>query len=87
MNQVRTKSDSDIGTSITQICKRYFGFNAEFIGSTAYDDTVWKSVRARRPVCIDYPDSPVAHSLLEIADSVSRAFLPCQSDKVQGIAR
>jgi flagellar biosynthesis protein FlhG len=87
MNQVRTKSDSDIGTSITQICKRYFGFSAEFIGSTMYDDTVWKSVRSRRPVCVDYPDSPVAQSLQEIADSISRAFLPCSSERVQGIAR
>lgn len=87
MNQVRTKSDSDIGTSITQICKRYFGFSAEFIGSTMYDDAVWKSVRSRRPVCIDYPDSAVAQSLMEIADSVSRAFLPCSTDRVQGIAR
>ena len=51
MNQVRTKGDAEIGTSITQICKRYFGFNAEFIGSTAYDDDVWRSVRSRRPVC------------------------------------
>jgi flagellar biosynthesis protein FlhG len=87
MNQVRTKSDADIGTSITQICKRYFGFQAEFIGSTAYDDNVWKSVRSRRPVCVDFPDSPVTLSLAEIADCISHAFLPPASAQVHGIAK
>ena len=76
MNQVRTKSDGDIGQSITQICKRYFGFSAEFLGSACYDDAVWKSVRARRPLCVDYPDSAVAKSLTEIADNISGGFLP-----------
>lgn len=76
MNQVRTKSDGDIGQSITQICKRYFGFSAEFLGSACYDDAVWKSVRARRPLCVDFPDSPVAKSLTEIADKISTGFLP-----------
>ena len=82
MNQVRTKGDIEIGNSITQICKKYFGFNAEFIGSTMYDDNVWKSVRSRRPVCLDFPNSPVAAGLREIADCLARSFLVQASSQV-----
>lgn len=76
MNQVRTKSDADIGVSITQICKRYFGFDASFVGAACYDDAVWKSVRSRRPLCVDHPESAVAKSLLGIAENIAGEFIP-----------
>lgn len=82
MNQVRTKTDTDIGSSITQISKRYFGFSAEFLGAACYDDAAWKSVRNRRPLCIDFPDSPVAQSLELIADVIANRFLPQVEQKV-----
>lgn len=84
VNQVRTKSDIDIGTSMTQICRRYFGFSADYLGSAIYDDTAWKSVRSRKALCIDYPDAAVAQSLREIAELISRRFMPPADLKASG---
>lgn len=76
MNQVRTNADADIGSSITQISQRYFGFSAEYLGSAIFDDVVWKSLRNRRPVCVDFPDSVVAQGLMHIAQTMATRFEP-----------
>lgn len=76
MNQVRTNADAEIGSSITQISQKYFGFGAEYLGSAIFDDVVWKSLRNRRPVCVDFPDSAVAQGLMNIAKSLSTRFEP-----------
>lgn len=76
MNQVRTNADAEIGSSITQISQRYFGFGAEYLGSAIFDDVVWKSLRNRRPVCVDFPDSNVAQGLMNIAKTMSTRFEP-----------
>jgi flagellar biosynthesis protein FlhG len=79
MNQVRTNADAEIGSSITQISQRYFGFGAEYLGSAIFDDVVWKSLRNRRPVCVDFPDSAVAQGLMNIARTMSTRFEPVSS--------
>lgn len=79
MNQVRTNADAEIGSSITQISQRYFGFGAEYLGSALFDDVVWKSLRNRRPVCVDFPDSTVAQGLMNIAKTMATRFEPVAS--------
>lgn len=79
MNQVRTQADAEIGSSITQISQRYFGFGAEYLGSAIFDDVAWKSLRNRRPVCVDFPDSAVAQGLMNIARTMSTRFEPVSS--------
>ncbi|MGY3803007.1 nucleotide-binding protein [Pigmentibacter ruber] len=74
MNQVRTKEDRDLGESMSVICNRYFGFSAQFLGSTRYDDAVWKSVRVRRPLIIDYPLSTIAVNINHITDRIIKMF-------------
>lgn len=84
MNQVRTKGDVDIGQSMTQICRRYFGFSADYLGAISYDDLAWKSVRNRKALCIDSPDSIIAQSFREIAELISRRFVPPSDLKASG---
>jgi flagellar biosynthesis protein FlhG len=79
MNQVRTNADAEIGSSITQISQKYFGFGAEYLGSAIFDDVVWKSLRNRRPVCVDFPDSPVSQGLMNIARTMATRFEPVAS--------
>jgi flagellar biosynthesis protein FlhG len=87
MNQVRTQADAEIGSSITQISQRYFGFSAEFLGAAIFDDVVWKSLRNRRPVCVDYPDSSVSQGLMAIAKTLATRFEPVipQHQNVSGM--
>ena len=57
MNQIRTQADIDIGFSMKTICKRYFGIDIDYIGYLDYDATVWQSVKRRRPLLMEFPNS------------------------------
>ena len=57
INQVRTQSDIDIGFSMKIICKKYFGINLDYVGYLDYDATVWQSVKKRRPLLMEFPNS------------------------------
>ncbi|MBX9766449.1 MAG: P-loop NTPase [Bdellovibrionales bacterium] len=59
INQVRTRSDVELGTSIKSVCQRYFGIDTDFVGHLEFDNAVWQSVRRKRPTVLEYP-----HSLL-----------------------
>jgi flagellar biosynthesis protein FlhG len=73
MNQVRTQADIDIGFSMKSICKRYFGIDLDYVGYLDYDATVWQSVKKRRPLLMEFPNSKlvsnfdkIVHRLLNI---------------------
>lgn len=57
MNQVRTQADIDIGFSMKMICRRYFGIELDYIGYLDYDATVWQSVKRRKALLMEFPNS------------------------------
>jgi len=57
INQIRTQSDIDIGFSMKIICKKYFGINLDYVGYLDYDATVWQSVKKRKPLLMEFPNS------------------------------
>jgi flagellar biosynthesis protein FlhG len=57
INQVRTQADIDIGFSMKIICRKYFGINLDYVGYLDYDATVWQSVKKRRPLLMEFPNS------------------------------
>lgn len=72
INQVRSQADIDIGYSIQSICRKYFGIEMTFPGFLDYDQSVWQSVRKRKPLLIEYPNSKlvtnfdrIVHRLIE----------------------
>jgi len=50
VNEVRTADDVKLGFSIGSVCKKYFGFDAEYIGYVNHDEAARRSVAVRRPV-------------------------------------
>jgi flagellar biosynthesis protein FlhG len=62
MNQVRSQADIDIGYSIQSICRKYFGIEMAFPGFLDYDQAVWQSVRKRKPLLIEFPNSKLVHN-------------------------
>lgn len=73
MNQARSQNDIDIGFSIKSVSKRYFGLNMNYAGYLDYDPTVWQSVKKRKPLLMEFPNSPlvknfekIVHKLLDI---------------------
>jgi flagellar biosynthesis protein FlhG len=74
INQVRTQADIDIGFSMKIICRKYFGINLDYVGFLDYDATVWQSVKRRRPLLMEFPNSTlvnnfdkIVHRLLNIS--------------------
>lgn len=73
LNQVRTQTDIDVGFSMKIICKKYFGIELDYVGYLDYDACVWQSIKKRRPLLMEYPNSPlvrnfdrIVHRLLEL---------------------
>jgi flagellar biosynthesis protein FlhG len=85
MNQVRTKEDRDLGESMSTICRRYFGFSSQFLGSTRYDDAAWKSLRVRRPLVLDYPLLAITININNITEKIISLFY--SEDKKESMER
>lgn len=68
INQVRSQADIDIGYSIQSICRKYFGIEMTFPGYLDYDQSVWQSVRKRKPLLIEYPDSKLVNNFDRIVN-------------------
>ncbi len=68
INQVRSQADIDIGYSIQSICRKYFGIEMTFPGYLDYDASVWQSVRKRKPLLIEYPNSKLVNNFDRIVN-------------------
>ena len=64
INEVRTAEDVKLGFSVADVCKRYFGIEADYLGYVNHDDAARQSVVARRPV-VDFQSSADAAIYLQ----------------------
>lgn len=74
INQVRTQADIDIGFSMKIISRKYFGIDLDYVGYLDYDATVWQSVKKRKPLLMEFPNSSlvsnfdrIVHRLLKLS--------------------
>jgi flagellar biosynthesis protein FlhG len=74
VNQARTQTDIDIGLSMKSVCKKYFGFELDYIGYLDYDSAVWQAVRRKRPVMLEFPTSRLATSLERISQFLAKRY-------------
>lgn len=63
MNQARKKDDQDMGLAIRRACVDYFGVEINYLGSVAYEECVWESIRSRLPLVIHYKQSAAARDI------------------------
>ena len=73
VNQVRVKSEAEIGKSILMVCERYFGMAVDYMGYLPYDNAVWQSIRKRVPFLIDAPNSTAVTHLEGILRNLLRS--------------
>ena len=71
VNQCRTRADMEMAAGICSALKRRWGVRAENLGHMDYDDAAIHSMRARRPLMLEYPGS----SLGQRIERVSRRLL------------
>ena len=67
INQVKEKGERDIGISIRNVCRRYFGFELQYLGYVAYDPKIPYSILRGRPFLWEYPHTEAAHCLRNIS--------------------
>lgn len=70
VNQTRCQQDIDIGRSMEVIGERYFGFSTRFCGYLNYDEAAWKSLRNRRLLIVDFPQSNLSRRFADLARTV-----------------
>jgi flagellar biosynthesis protein FlhG len=70
VNQARTQADIEIGNSVKAVCKKYFGVEVDYLGHLDYDSAVWQSVRRKRPLLLEFPNSRLVASLDQMTRSV-----------------
>jgi flagellar biosynthesis protein FlhG len=75
INQTRTQSDIDIGFSMKFICQKYFGFSLDYLGYLEHDPSVWQSVKKRKPLLTEFPNSPLINNF----ESIVQKLLPKNS--------
>ncbi len=54
LNKIRSSDDILIGSSMKSIFMKYLGVDTKFVGFVEYDDSVWRSIRQRRPFMLNY---------------------------------
>ena len=54
LNKIRSSDDILIGSSMKSIFMKYLGVDTKFVGFVEYDDSVWRSMRERRPFMLNY---------------------------------
>lgn len=67
VNQTRVRADLELAGSMSALCKRYYGVKLDELGWIEQDDTVWLSVRRRKPLLVDSPTSKAARNIERIA--------------------
>lgn len=70
VNQGRTEIDREIGFGVKNVCKKYFGFNLDYLGCLDYDSAVWQSVRRRKPLAIEFPSSPLVPAIQRMVGQI-----------------
>jgi len=70
VNQARTEQDVEVGNAVVAAFERHFGLHMDYVGAIGYEDDVWRTVRARRPLLLEYPGSQAARALGRIVDQL-----------------
>ncbi|ACL65401.1 ATP-binding protein [Anaeromyxobacter dehalogenans 2CP-1] len=70
VNEARTPQDADVGKAVVAAWRKYFGLEMDYLGFIPYDDEMWRTLRARRPLLVERPDVRAAKAFAGIADAL-----------------
>ncbi len=77
VNQVRTRSDLELGPALAAAARRRLGLAIDDLGHLEADDAVWLAVRKRRPLLIEHAESRVAKGV----ERVTRRLLALEQER------
>lgn len=74
INEVRKAEDVKLGFAVASVCRKYFGFESEYLGYVNHDDSVRNSVLAGRPLVHYREESDAAAYLQRITNKVVQSL-------------
>ncbi len=77
INNARSKADMDIGPAIATAGFRRLGLPLTHLGHIEYDDAAWVSLRRRRPLLVEHPESRAAKSI----EKLTRRLVARETEK------
>jgi flagellar biosynthesis protein FlhG len=69
-NAIRLPEDRELSNDMAAVCRRFFGVNSQALGWLEFDERVWLSIRQKRPLIIDFPDSQFLQQLQHILNGL-----------------
>lgn len=82
VNQVRAKTDLELGPALASAARRRLGVPVDYLGHLEQDDSVLAAVRKRRPLFVEYPDSRAAKGI----ERVTRRLLALENETPAALA-
>lgn len=79
LNFARSKADMDLGRDIAAAATRRFGVMVPYLGQVEYDDAVWVSLRRRRPLLVEHPESRAS----KCVEKLTRRLLAMESENAR----
>jgi flagellar biosynthesis protein FlhG len=76
VNMARTPGDREVGEAVVAAWRKYFGLEMDYLGCIGYDDDVWRSVRAKKPLLLEFPGGETAHAVGGIVDRLLQLEQP-----------
>jgi flagellar biosynthesis protein FlhG len=70
VNSVRSKSDIEMGRALAVAARRRLGNPIGYLGHLEYDEAVWASIRRRRPLLVEHPETRIAKCLERVTRSL-----------------
>ncbi len=80
MNQARIRADLQLGSAMVSAARRRLGIHLHYAGYIDYDDSVWNSLRAARPLLVESPGTKSSRAIEKIA----RTWLSLDAGKRRG---
>lgn len=71
MNKVRSEKDLLLGYSVADVARKFLAVELHFLGTIPYDERVHWSLNKFIPYIVEYPDSPVSHSIKLIVEKLA----------------
>lgn len=71
VNGTRSHMDQGLGFAMQSVTKKYYGWPLHYAGYVEFDNAVWQSVRAMKPLWLEHPHSPVLGQIMSIVKSIS----------------
>lgn len=72
VNQARSPKDQKLAKSLSQISRQYFGFSVLPLGHIDFENRVWQSIRAMKPLFVEAPQAGILQDFKQVFERLEK---------------